>query len=322
MRDLQNSMADFAILHDTIISSIAPITNFSNQVLSSTTFLLLTALTAALFLVSHLLPWHLIFVIGGNAAVIASHPAVDSFFKLFWLPSLENGAQAESDNKPHSDSSAATIFGYSFDASPSNFIGLLNSIASISLDSSPEEREVEIFELQHRVWSPYSAGPEWESFVFAPTPYDPLSPPRIAGDRPKGTRFFEDVGPPPGWAWKTKKWELDLDCSEWVMERMVTGVEFEASGGHENGGTGEEVGGWVWDLPFQPPDVNSRDENNEVPPIDTLDGTNGSKTKCQKADWEETVKRTDRIGEWRRRRWVRVVQRVRVGVNSYKAQKC
>jgi hypothetical protein len=39
--------------------------------------------------------------------------------------------------------------------------------------------------------------------LLTSAPYDPLSPSRIAGDRPRGCRFFEDVRAPRGWAWKS-----------------------------------------------------------------------------------------------------------------------
>ncbi|KAL1960595.1 hypothetical protein VTO42DRAFT_7174 [Malbranchea cinnamomea] len=296
LRDLQNSMADFVELHDAVVSNLSPITNFSDEILSSTAFLLLAASTALLFLTAHLIPWRFLFLVGGNAAVISSHPTVESFVEHL----KKSHESATKSSKDH-----VTLFGYSVPVSFPALMEALKSLSAITLDSLPEEREVEIFELQHKVYSPYAASVQWEPFVFTPTPYDPLSPARIAGDRPKGTRFFEDVRPPPGWAWKSKKWELDIDCAEWVMERMVTGVEFEVPGQSGNG-IGEEVGGWVWDLPFQPPDNGLQDETAREGKGKAAVGPD------VKTDWEETTKRSDRVGEWRRRRWVRVVQRVKV----------
>jgi hypothetical protein len=332
MRDLQNSMADFASAHDVVASSVSPLANFSDEIMSSTVFLFLTAIGASLFITAHWLPWRLIFMMSGNVAVISGHPTVTAFLKH--SQQLLAGKGSDAIGKPSESSGAITVLGYALPNSLSGLLDLLTSLAAVRLDSAPEEREVEIFELQHKVYSPYSATPEWEPFVFTPTPYDPLSPSRVAGDRPRGTRFFEDVSPPPGWAWKSKKWELDLDCAEWVMERMVTGVEFEVPGGGAGGGAvgggassgaaadgiGEEVGGWVWDLPFRPPDVGLVDEAGDVPLEGLLDGACNSKTKTEglagsqstNADWEEATRRTDRVGEWRRRRWVRVVKRVRI----------
>lgn len=112
-----------------------------------------------------------------------------------------------------------------------------------------------MFELQ-RLARP---GGEYESWIFSPTPYEPMSDARIAQERPKGTRFFEDVRCPPGWEWKDRKWTLDLGSTIWVGERYIGGVEIE-----------EEGERWVYDR---------------------VGGEEGKR------------------GEWRRRRWVRLVSR-------------
>ncbi|KAK2812724.1 hypothetical protein FQN50_001052 [Emmonsiellopsis sp. PD_5] len=324
MRDLQNSMADFANLHDATVSLLSPATNFSNETLSSTLFLLFTILAAVLFLTAHLIPWRFLFLIGGNAAIIAGNPKVEAFIHNF-NQQLKNASTESRNNKPNDP--PTTILGIPIPSSPSAFMNLLKSAAAISLDTYPEEREVEVFELQHKTYSPYSATPEWEPFVFTATPFDPLSPSRIAGDRPRGTRFFEDVRPPAGWEWKGKKWELDLECREWVMERMVTGVEFEIPGGN-GGGSGEEVGGWVWDLPFHPPDEDAFEEADDMAYGDyyqskgkakaetKAEGKDKGKGKMVKKDWEESLAGVHGAGEWRRRRWVRLVQRISVGDDS------
>ncbi|PGH35763.1 hypothetical protein GX50_01345 [[Emmonsia] crescens] len=320
MRDLQNSMADFANLHDATVSLLSPATNFSNETLSSTLFLMLTILSAILFLTVHLIPWRMLCLIAGNTAIIGTNPSVAAFMQQITqqMKDASAGAQNTAGNAFY------TIFGIPVPSSPSALVTLLKSAAAISLDTYPEEREVEIFELQHKTLSPYSATSDWESFVFTPTPYDPLSPSRIAGDRPRGTRFFEDVKPPLGWKWKGKKWQLDLECREWVIERMITGVEFEVPGS-SGSGVGEEVGGWVWDLPFHPPDEDAYndDDDDDLAYGDSYEpkgkannaeqkANSKGKGKLVKRDFEESHTGTGGTGEWRRRRWVRVVQRISV----------
>ena len=127
--------------------------------------------------------------------------------------------------------------------------------------------------------------------MFSPTPYDPLSPQRISGDRPKGTRFFEDVEPPKGWEWGDKKWVLDLASREWVEERMVQGVEVEIEGER-----------WVGDLAGE-------EEAYEMKPMG----------KGKNRDWEEGSG-DSRMGDWRRRRWVRMVRRKVVKENTTAAE--
>ncbi|KAL1968449.1 hypothetical protein VTN77DRAFT_1978 [Rasamsonia byssochlamydoides] len=325
MRDLQNSMADFANLHDALVALLWPAANFSDERLSSTLFLTLFVITASLFLTSHLLPWRFIFLIGGNAAVIAGHPTVQEF--------LSKTAGKEPEKPGQTSPKSARKAKPSVPAPISSLGSFLGSIANISLDSSPEEREVEIFELQHRSLSPYSTSSEWETVLFSPTPYDPLSPSRIAGDRPRGCRFFEDVQPPVGWAWKGKKWELDLECREWVMERMITGVGFEVPPGSDADGStainnnNEEVGGWVWDLAPSGSQTAGMDEDefrqmaygdlkeSSLRKADQQKAKAKGKAKnSQVRDWEESTvgAQMQGMGEWRRRRWVRMVHRVSV----------
>jgi len=42
MRDLQNSMDDFSVIHDQLLGIISPLTNFSDERLSSTIFFVLS----------------------------------------------------------------------------------------------------------------------------------------------------------------------------------------------------------------------------------------------------------------------------------------
>ncbi|RMJ23511.1 integral peroxisomal membrane peroxin [Aspergillus sp. HF37] len=241
MRDLQNTMGDFSDMHDSTITMFSPITDFADENLSSTTFLLLTLVAIALFPTAHLLPWRYILLVGGNVAILSNNPTIQSFFRILARDLAEEGRHRAVVAPPGMDG-AGDPLGLSMPSTPSAAMSLLGSLADISLDTYPEEREVEIFELQYR--SPEShAESDWDHFLFSSMPYDPLSPSRIAGDRPRGCRFFEDVRPPPGWAWKSKRWELDMDCREWVVERMITGVGLESSGSLEEGGeASEEVG--------------------------------------------------------------------------------
>ncbi|KAI9892045.1 MAG: hypothetical protein M1814_002240 [Vezdaea aestivalis] len=249
LRDLQNCMADFSTLHDQTVALLAPPTNFSDEVLSSSLFLLLTFITAVLFVGAHLVPYRFIFVVAGWSALLSLHPTVQKSIQKAHKNHI----------KPRQEDLWTHI---------RNYISL-----DIMLDLDTEEREVETFELQRQ-----SRGDEWEAWVFGPSPHDPLSAERIAGGRPKGTRFFEDVQPPQGWAWRDKKWMLDLNSREWVEERMITGVEIEVEGERwvvdASESAKEDVGGGHWD------------------------GTGTG---------EGVVFR--RGGEWRRRRWVRTVHR-------------
>ncbi|KAF2103458.1 hypothetical protein NA57DRAFT_52975 [Rhizodiscina lignyota] len=218
MRDLQNCMEDFSRLHDAVVSSIAPLTNFSNEAVSSALFLALTALACPLFVFSHLLPWRTLFLVGGWVAISLGHPSV--------IKSLQ---QSGAEKTVKEERKEAENFAQKFIAD------------DIVLSSAPEKREVEIFELQQRVratsslFSSLGFGvdaedePEYELVMYSANPFTPLDPGRVSGARPKGTRFFEDVQPPRGWTWSESKWRLDLGSQDWVGERCNRTEEQKAT---------------------------------------------------------------------------------------------
>ncbi|KAI9656166.1 MAG: hypothetical protein M1829_000434 [Trizodia sp. TS-e1964] len=253
LRDLQNSMDDFSRSYDALVALISPLTNFSDERLSSAVFLLLALLSAALFLAARLLPWRFLFLLSGWALILLGHPQIRSL-------------------AARTHTSHVKPLARSLQTHAKTWIS-----ADISLSTSPLVREVEIFELQ-RLNSAF----EWESFVFSPSPYDPLCAPRIAGVRAAGTRFFEDVSSPAGWGWGEAKWRLDLNSAAWVEERMVTGVEVETDGER-----------WVIDLPA------------------AGEGSRASEGGLESVREEGSA--LGEVGAWRRRRWVRLVQRDVVG---------
>lgn len=252
MRDLQNSMEDFSRVHDASLKLITPPTNFSDEALSSSIFLFLFVATLLLFITSHLLPWRFLSLVVCWTTIALGHPNVQEVL-------ISNHKEHVLPHQQHAKSWLDTWITH-----------------DIILDAPPETREVECFELQRRKGGQNG---EWESWIFSPTPYDPLSPQRISGNRPKGTRFFEDVAPPRGWTWGDKKWVLDLASKDWVEERMVQGVEVEIEGER-----------WVGDLA----------------PREIEDPKALGKGKVR--DWEQGSG-VGKLGEWRRRRWVRTVKR-------------
>ncbi|KAF2157225.1 hypothetical protein K461DRAFT_218457 [Myriangium duriaei CBS 260.36] len=263
MRDLQNSMEDFSRLHDAAIANITPYTDFSDEKLSSSVFLLIFSLLSVATVTAHLVPWRLLAVLAGWGATISGHPRAQEM--IVEMQSSKTTKQAEAVSK-------------------SWLHDWINS--DILLDDPPEVREVEVFELQRR-HNPYDGDDEnWEAWLFATSPHDPLCPQRLSGAWPAGTQFFEEVAPPQGWLWRDKKWTLDLLSEAWVEERCVTGVEVEREGGR-----------WVYDIAYPEPE-------------NTISKKTDKKLEKQKnlKSWEEGSGKGQK-GEWRRRRWVRLVER-------------
>lgn len=262
-------MEDFSRAHDQVVTGVVPMTNFGDEALSSGLFVGLFAVTLVMCIAAHLLPWRAIALCGGWAAVVSGHPKVSKMLTetqktYFPVPNTVKGNGKEKAK------------------------GLLDEwiAKDIILDSAPETREVEIFELQHVDGS----SREWEPWLFSPSPYDPLSQARITGERPRGTRFFEDVLAPEGWEWSEKKWALDLWSREWVEERIITGVEVETEGER-----------WVYDM---------YNENEGLLGVrDVAEAGTGPTSRRANLSWEEGEEGEGGRGEWRRRRWVRLVKR-------------
>ncbi|CAN8106490.1 unnamed protein product [Discula destructiva] len=279
MRDLQNMMEDFSRAHDQVVTGLVPVTNFSDETLSSGVFVGLFAVTLVMSIAAHLLPWRAIALCGGWAAVVSGHPRVSKMLaetqEAYFRVPAGKGPDAGGKGKASGPEEKAK--------------GLLDAwlAKDIILDSAPEAREVEIFELQHRDGS----SGEWEPWVFSPSPYDPLSQARITGERPAGTRFFDDVLAPEGWEWSEAKWALDLWSREWVEERIITGVEVETEGER-----------WVYDM-------YNENEGLSRGLREVADEARVPAARRHNLSWEEGEEGEGRRGEWRRRRWVRLVRR-------------
>ncbi|KJR80497.1 integral peroxisomal membrane peroxin [Sporothrix schenckii 1099-18] len=341
MGDLQNSMEDFSVAHDKIVQTVVPATNFADEAFSSALFVALCVTAILLSLAAHLLPWRMMFLVGGWVVVCSGHPTAARLLRV-WKTSMgtspppasaPRGDKASTDGKKDSATGGAVP-----KTEPASAASLWNAwvAADIILDEAPETREVEIFELQRRS----TDAAEWEPWVFGPSPYDPLSQPRLnanaqasspaaaflggSGGRPQGARFFEDVLPPQGWEWSEKKWALDLWSRDWVEERIITGVEVETEGErwvydmyneheqqqqqqHQLAAAAESTGGsgygdsdfYADSTGLHPPTATFRPQRRPLGP-----------------SWEEGEEGMGRRGEWRRRRWVRMVKRKKITVTA------
>lgn len=292
MRDLQNSMADFATLHDAVLAALTPWTNFADESRASATFLGLTVSAVGLAVFAPLLPFRAIALVGGWALIGSSHPAVQQMTANLYV---NRGQPARTAAETRLKEWVQTDF---------------------EVDDAPEILEVEVFELQRRrLMNQYTStfappmslkpvaanGPvsasEYEEWLFSPTPWEPQTPARRAGARPKGTRFFEDVKAPDGWEWAGKKWVMDPGGTglgeDWVAARLLRGLEVEQEGER-----------WVYDLVDVRVDDASKSKKG-APRLPTADD----------ADKETAVYR----GEWRRRRWVRSVRRAKVHGSGFKS---
>ncbi|GAM87783.1 hypothetical protein ANO11243_058110 [Dothideomycetidae sp. 11243] len=284
MRDLQNSMEDFSRLHDAAIANITPYTDFSDEKLSSSVFLLIFSLLSVATVTAHLVPWRLLAVLAGWGATISGHPRVQEMLNDAQNSKTMKQSQAVSQAWLHEWRRNKQSLYDQGSPRPKSRSSQTMATSSTEADhsgpswTSSSDKDVHDF---------YDGDDEnWEPWLFTPSPHDPLCPQRLSGAWPTGTQFFEEVAPPPGWLWRDKKWTLDLLSEGWVEERCVTGVEVEREGGR-----------WVYDIAYPELDqAASKKENKKE-----------HKQQTPKS-WEEGTGKGQK-GEWRRRRWVRLVER-------------
>ena len=93
---------------------------------------------------------------------------------------------------------------------------------------------------------------------------------------------------------------MDLSSRLWVEERMISGVEIETEGER-----------WVYDLPEDEVDARMMKGRGGV----------GRVKSVPKSGWEESNGMvSNRRGEWRRRRWMRLVEK-RIGEGKGKEKR-
>lgn len=120
----------------------------------------------------------------------------------------------------------------------------------IIIDEPPEEREVEIFELQRQGLTPR----QWTPWVFTPVVYELMSPLRMSMSRPPGTRFLSDVQPPEGWFFYEEdevdndgndaSWAIDPKVKDWVSHRGLRCLELDLDSAWAYDYLDEERGEW------------------------------------------------------------------------------
>lgn len=200
LRDLQNMLGGLVKAMDAMEAFVIGVGSFANEAKSTALYLfLLMALFSTLYIASFV-PTNIAICSAGWIAALLGHPVIQeraiALNKAYWeMP----------------------------DSSLVEFIRKLET-EDVILDFPPEEREVELFELQRVGLTPR----QWTPWVFTPIVYEMQSPLRISMERPPGTRFMEDVEPPEGWFFKDDSpWEVDKCTKAWVAYRGIRNVELD-----------------------------------------------------------------------------------------------
>ncbi|KAK9458379.1 integral peroxisomal membrane peroxin-domain-containing protein [Dipodascopsis uninucleata] len=201
MRDIQNSMDDFTQTYDKIARMLSEPTSFKNEEYSSAVYIFLLFLGGILVFLTSYIKWRYIFFILGWFVVLSGHPSARKFIK------------ASSDIYMAPQEQKFSLLFQKFVTS------------DIIIDDVPEQRHVEIFELQRQG----NDVNEWDDWVFSTSPYEKLSQARLAHDRPNGVRFMDEILPPIGWRFSPNSaWKLDLYPHIWTQNRSIVGIDIDS----------------------------------------------------------------------------------------------
>lgn len=217
LRNLQNMLGGLVKAIEGVETFVNTIGSFSNEGKATALYLfLLMTLFSTLYSASFV-PTNAAVCITGWLVIVLSHPAIAPTVKAL--------------NKAYWETPDSAI---------SEFIKKLEK-DDVILDYPPDERQVEVFELQRVGLTPR----QWTPWVFTPFVYEMQSPLRISMERPPGTRFLDDVEPPEGWFFDGEsQWEVDTSTKGWVAHRGIRYLELDVENAWAYDYKDDERGEW------------------------------------------------------------------------------
>lgn len=216
LRDLQNRLGRLVEAFDKLEHFVNHVGSFKDERRASATYLFLMMLIFSTTYFASFVPPHLAILSLGWIIVVYSHPVIKVKVQKF----LKNYFEQES-----------------------VVVTAIKSLekTEVIIDFEPEEREVELFELQRVGLTPR----QWVPWLYTPIIYEPQSPLRKRHARPPGTRFLEDAQPPIGWFFKEDEpWVLDTKTKGWVSQRGIRFVELDLENSWAYDYKDDERGEW------------------------------------------------------------------------------
>jgi hypothetical protein len=199
LRDLQNGLGRLVEVFDKLEHFVKHVGSFKDERRASATYLFLMMLIFSTTYFASFVPPHLAILFTGWTIIICSHPVIRVKVQKFLKEYFEQ---------------------------ESFVVTAIKSLekTEVIIDFEPEERKVELFELQRVGLTPR----QWIPWLYTPVVYEPQSALRKRHARPPGTRFLEDAQPPSGWFFKEDEpWVLDTKTKGWVSHRGIRFVELD-----------------------------------------------------------------------------------------------
>ena len=225
MGDLQNLTGDILESIKTGEKLVNELTNFKDERLTTFVFYIIIVITFVVLFFGRYIPWRLIFIQSGWAAVLLCHPNSKKY-----IVELQKGHNNAHRKTPVSQGATpAKKSGSIFE----NF-----DRQDIIVDDQPEVRIVEIYELQTRdVFKQ-----EWKFYAYSKRLFDFKDSVRLAGKLPHGVDHLTKVLPPKEWKFDfglANNWRIDTNPQEFISIRKVDQTHLSIPDG--------ETDGWICD---------------------------------------------------------------------------
>ena len=221
MRDLQNLTTDVLKGFEAADKFQYETAGFKDERLSTFIFYIVLAACGVVLFLGQFIPWRLIFIQAGWAGLILCHPRSKKYIAALSLNRAVN-SQSPPPLPPRKNPKKLTTFERS----------------DIIIDESPEERVVEVFELQMKS----VLKTQWSFYRYTNNIFDCKNTTRLAGKRPNGVENLAKVYPVPGWKFDlgyANKWHIDTKPTELIYDRGLDPEIFHIKDDSDEG--------WIYD---------------------------------------------------------------------------
>lgn len=199
LKDLQNSLGRLVKGIEKFEDFVYKVGSFRDERKATALYIFLLIFTFGTIILVSLIPTHVNMCFYGWCAFVLNHPQVKPPVKQ-WLKEY-----------------------FAKESVIAKAIRILEE-EDVIVDFNPEERTVELFELQKVGLTKH----QWIPWLFTPVVYDMNSAMRKSQERPPGTRFLNDVASPEGWFFKDDdEWVIDKCTKSWVAQRGIRCVELD-----------------------------------------------------------------------------------------------
>lgn len=225
MRDLQNLTTDVLKGFEAADEFQYETAGFKDERLSTFLFYVVLGASGVVLFLGQFIPWRLIFIQGGWTGLILCHPRSKKY-----LAALSQNRKISTAN--------ANAAGLPPPLPPRKQKGKAFERHDIIIDEAPEERIIEVYELQMKS----ILKSQWSFYRYTNNIFDCKNTTRLAGKRPLGVENLAKVYPVPGWKYDlgyANKWKIDANPAGLINDRGLDPKLFHIKSDSDEG--------WLYD---------------------------------------------------------------------------